>query len=224
MTLPAAPPLDPDRDEARRVLQHELDTGTYQLKESVVSRVWRWFTDLLPDLGGLGPLPGWVTWAVLAVVLVAALAVIAFASRDRWRTGRLDQDVRPGAVLDGERLAAEDYRAAARAALAAGDHGTTVVEGYRALVAGAVERTLVEDRPGSTAHEVAVALAPVFPAETAALTSAAASFDAVRYGRRGAGEGQARAVLDLEGRLRGATPVLDQAGAGSGAAGFRVPR
>lgn len=208
MTVPAEPPLDPDRDEARRLLQHELDTGTYQLQESVVSRVWRWFTDLLPDLGGLGPLPAWVTWTVLAVVLVAVLAVLAFATRDRWRTTRLEQAVRPGAVLEGTRRGTADYRAAARAALAAGDHGTAVVDAYRALAAAAIERTLLEDRPGSTAHEVALGLAPVFPTEAGPLASAADSFDAVRYGARAATQAQAREVLDLEGRLQGTAPVL----------------
>ena len=35
----AGTPLDPHRDEARRLLQEELDSGTYQLQESLVSRV-----------------------------------------------------------------------------------------------------------------------------------------------------------------------------------------
>lgn len=223
MTVLASTPLDPDRDEARRLLQHELDTGTYQLQESLLSRVWRWFTDLLPDLSGLGPLPAWVTWAVLAVVLVAVLAVLAFATRDRWRTGRLDETTRPGAVLEGERRGADHYRAAARTALAAGDHGTAVIEAYRALAAGAIERTLLEDRPGSTAHEVAVGLGPVFPTESTALGAAADSFDAVRYGARTATQAQARAVIDLDARLQDATPLLPGA-SGPGAATFTVPR
>lgn len=223
MTLRAAPPLDPDRDEARRLLQHELDTGAYQLQESIVSRVLRWLTDLLPDLRGLGPMPSWVTWAVLGLVLVAALAVIAFATRDRWRTARLEQPDRSGPVLDGGRLDAGHYRAAAQAALAAGDHGTALVEAYRAIAAGAIERTVLEDRPGSTAHEVAVALRAPFPDQRAELAAAADTFDAVRYGDRPAGRTEARTVLDLEERLRGATPVLGAAASG-GATGFRVPR
>lgn len=222
MILRAEPPLDPDRDEARRLLQHELDTGTYQLQESLVSRVWRWFTDLLPDLTGLGPLPGWVTWALLAAVVVAVLAVLAFATRDRWRTGRLDQTFVPGAVLEGTRRSAADHRAAARSALGSGDHGTAVVEAYRALATAAIERTLLEDRPGSTAHEVALGLAPVFPAEAGPLAAAADSFDAVRYGSRAATRDQAQQVLDLDARLLGLTPVLS--GVHRATPDFTVPR
>lgn len=74
------PPLLPDRDEARQLLQEELARGDYQLQESWVSRAWRWFTDLFSGFGGLGPLPGWVTWALLALVLVAALAVLEVGS------------------------------------------------------------------------------------------------------------------------------------------------
>ena len=204
----AGTPLDPHRDEARRLLQEELDSGTYQLQESLVSRVWRWFTDLLPDLTGLGPMPSWVTWAVLATVIAAALAVVAFATRDRWRTGRLGDPGAPGAVLEGRRRPAAEHRAAARAALASGDDGTALLEAYRAVAASAVERALLEDRAGSTAHEVALALAPVFPAEAGALADAADGFDAVRYGGRPASESRARAVVELDDRLQRTSPVV----------------
>lgn len=232
MARPAGPPasatslsapLDPDRDEARRLLQEELDSGTYQLQESLVSRVWRWFTDLLPDLGTLGPMPPWVTWAVLTGVVVAVLAVLAFAGRDRWRAARLSDPASPGAVLEGRRRPAAEHRASARAALAAGDAGTALLEAYRAVASGAVERALLDDRAGSTAHEIALALAPVFPAEAAALADAADGFDAVRYGGRRASESQARAVVDLEDRLQRTSPAPPTAARPQGPA-FPVPR
>lgn len=200
------PPLDPDRDQARRLLEDELSGGDYRLTESFVARGWRWFTDLLDGLALPGQLPAWATWVVLGVVLVAVLAVLTFATRDRWRQGRLVDRGRPGAVLEGPRRTAAEHREAARRALAAGDHETAVLEGYRAVAAGAFERTLLEDRPGSTAHEVATGLAPAFPAQAAGLLRAADTFDAVRYGGHPADAAQARQVLTVEEQLVAARP------------------
>lgn len=202
------PPLLPDRDEARRLLQEELARGEYQLEESWVSRAWTWFTDLFSGLGGVGPLPGWVTWVLLALVLVAVLAVLAFATRDRWRTGRLTRRKTPGAVLEGPARAASEHRLEAATALEAGDHDRAVLEGYRAVAAGAVERTLLDDRPGRTAHELATGLAPVFPPAREELLAAADAFDAVRYGDQRATAEQARQVVDLDARLHSARPAL----------------
>ncbi|WP_131105345.1 DUF4129 domain-containing protein [Ornithinimicrobium sufpigmenti] len=204
----ARPPLDPDRDEARRLFQDELARGDYQLQESWVSRAWRWFTDLFSGFGGLGPLPGWVTWVLLALVLVAVLAVLAFATRDRWRTARLSGHGAPGAVLEGPARAASEHRQEAAAALGAGDHDRAVLEAYRAVAAGAVERTFLDDRPGRTAHELATGLAPVFPDARDELLTAADAFDAVRYGDHRATAEQARQVVDLDARLDAARPAL----------------
>lgn len=203
--------LDPDRDEARRLLQDELARGDYQLQESWAARAWRWFTDLFSGLGG-GPLPGWVTWALLALVLVAVLAVLAFATRDRWRTGRLARRGGPGAVLEGPTRSAAEHRAEATRALTAGDHDRAVLEAYRAVAVGAVERALLDERPGRTAHELSTGLAPVFPDEADGLRAAADAFDAVRYGDHRASPGQARQVVDLDARLDSARPALAEVG------------
>lgn len=202
------PPLDPDRDQARRLLQDELTRGDYQLQESWVSRAWRWFTDLFSGFGGAGPLPGWVTWVLLALVLVAVLAVLAFATRDRWRTGRLAHRGAAGAVLEGPARAAAEHRAEAAQALTAGDHDRAVLEAYRAVAAGALERTLLDQRPGRTAHELATGLAPVFPELREELLGAADAFDAVRYGDHRATPEQARHVVDLDARVDAARPAL----------------
>lgn len=199
-------PLDPDRDEARRWLQDELDSGDYRLEEPWWLRLWQWVTDRLPDPAALGPLPPWTTWVVLGAVGVAVLAVVLFVTRDRWRTGRLATGGEAGSVLDGARRSAADYRAAARDALAAGRADEAVLEAYRAIAAGAIERTLLDDRPGRTAHEVAQELGQVFDEHATGLGRAGDAFDAVRYGGRSASEEQARAVLDLEAALATARP------------------
>ncbi|KUG59308.1 hypothetical protein AVL62_06410 [Serinicoccus chungangensis] len=206
--LPAPGAVDPDRDEARRWLQEELDSGDYRLEVPWWLRLWRWVTDRLPDPAALGPLPPWTTWVVLAAVVVAVTAVALFVTRDRWRTGRLAPAGRAGAVLDGRRRSAADYRGAARAALEAGRADEAVLEAFRAIAAGATERTLLEDRPGRTAHEVAVELGDVFGAHAEPLHRAGDTFDAVRYGGHHADTDQARAVVQLDADLDAARPEL----------------
>ncbi|WP_298750491.1 DUF4129 domain-containing protein [uncultured Serinicoccus sp.] len=208
LAAPAQGAVDPDRDEARRWLQEELESGDYRLEEPWWLRLWRWVTDRLPDPAALGPLPPWTTWVVLAAVGVAVLAVALFVTRDRWRTGRLAPAGRTGAVLDGRRRSAADYRRAARAALQAGRADEAVLEAYRAIAAGATERTLLEDRPGRTAHEVAVELGHVFARHAEQLRRAGDTFDAVRYGGHRVDTDQARAVVDLDATLDAARPEL----------------
>lgn len=216
-TVLPATPRDPDRDEARRLLERELQGGEYRLQESYLVRAWRWFTDLLPDVSWPAQLPPWATWVVLGVILLAALSVVAFAGRDRWRRARL-ADRRPaGAVLEGTRRSAADYRAAAARALDSGDSTAAVLEGYRAVAATAIERTVLDDRPGSTAHEVAVGLGPAFPAQAPDLLWAADRFDAARYGGRRPTEDEARRLLRLDERLLATAPQLGRPVPASGA-------
>ncbi|WP_151526190.1 DUF4129 domain-containing protein [Serinicoccus kebangsaanensis] len=200
--------LDPDRDEARRWLDDELGSGGYQLQEPWLTRLWRWITDRLPDPPDLGSLPPWSTWLVLGLVLAAVAAVLLFASRDRWRAARLLPPRPDGAVLGGARRSAQEYRDSARSALEAGRLDEAVLEGYRAIAADALERTVLDERPGRTAHEVAGELAPVFPRHGAELRLAGDTFDAVRYGDHPASTAQAEAVLELGDRLRQSRPEL----------------
>ncbi|MFK5634573.1 MULTISPECIES: DUF4129 domain-containing protein [unclassified Ornithinimicrobium] len=215
MLLSVGVPVDPDRDQARAWLEEELARPGYQLRESFVVGAWTWVQDRLPSLGPVGALPAWTTWVVLGVVLGAVLAVLTFAQRDRWRRAALTARS-TGSVLDEEGLRAEDYRTRATAALVAGDHDAALLDGYRAIAAGAVERTLLDDRPGRTAHEVALALEPVFPVDAAPLAAAADRFDAVRYGDGRARPEDARQVLDLGGRLTATRPTLHRAGTAPG--------
>ena len=103
---------------------------------------------------------------------------------------------------------AAEHRTAATRALAAGDADTALLEAYRAIARSAIERTLLDDLPGRTPHEVAVELGPAFPASAAALATAADAFDAVRYGRRAARPESARDVIALDSTLAATRPVL----------------
>ena len=200
------PPLDPTSAQAREWLEAELRKGVYREQPGLLERLADWLGELLGSTVTGAAFPAWtVGLAVLLGLAVVALVVARSVRAERRMTGPR----RPG-VLDGPARTAEEHRAAAHAALASGDADTAVVEGYRALARSAVERTLLDDLPGRTAHEVAVALGPVFPASASSLGSAADAFDAVRYGRRPAGLDTARSVVALEGDLARTRPVLPE--------------
>ncbi|MGL5853258.1 MAG: DUF4129 domain-containing protein, partial [Phycicoccus sp.] len=176
----ADPPLDPTSPEAREWLEEELRKSVYQEQPGLLDRLEDWVLELLTGAGGGPGLPAWTVVIVVVLVLaVVVLIVLRTLRRDRRMTG-----VATSGVLDGPVRSAAEHRDDARRALAAGDAGTAVVEGYRAIARAAVERAVLDDLPGRTAHEVAVALAPAFPSHAAGLAGAADVFDAVRYGRR----------------------------------------
>ena len=201
------PPLDPSSPEARQWVLDELAKGGYTTQPSPVQRFIQSFLYLLGTSPGVADLPPGGVGAVEVVVhAVGALVVL--------RLLRAEPSTRPGrgrrSVVDDEGLSAADYRARARAATADGDWDAVLLDSYRALAASAVERTLLTDLPGRTAHEVAVALATVFPAHASSLTASAAEFDAVRYGHRGTTRALATATAELDSTLQGSRPSLGQ--------------
>lgn len=201
------PPLDPSSPQARQWVLDELAKGGYTTQPSPVSRFLQWLLHLLTSGPGGGLLPGWGVILVVVVVVAVLALVLTRLLRNEPSTGRSRGR---GAVVDDEGLSAADYRARARAATARGDWDAVLLDSYRALAASAVERTLLTDLPGRTAHEVAVALAPVFPSHVASLTASAAEFDAVRYGHRPTTQALATAAADLDTRLQATRPTLRQ--------------
>ena len=197
------PPLDPTSPEARDWLEDELSKGIYRDDRGPLERLIDWINELLSRTGS-GSLPAWmIVLAVVVALAVLALVVARSVQAERRMTGS-----RPDGVLDGPARSAAEHRAAAGRALAAGDHDTAVVESYRAITRSAIERTLLDDLPGRTAHEVSVALGPVFPASAARLAAAADTFDAVLYGRRAAAAEAAQEVAALDSTLAATRPVL----------------
>jgi hypothetical protein len=100
------------------------------------------------------------------------------------------------------------YRSRASDAARQGDWDTVVLDGYRAIVAASVERTVLDELPGRTAHEASLELSRAFPPEGDAVRAAANRFDAVRYGHDRASEQDGRAVLALDERVARARPEL----------------
>ena len=139
---------------------------------------------------------------------------LRYPERARWYLHRLRRDVKLrvshrdhldyyGAVVDDLSVSAGELRARAERALSEGRHEDAVVDGFRALTVRQAERGYVEDLPGATAHEVAVAVGAAHPAHRGRVTGSAAVFDQVRYGDHPATATQVVAVLELDDDLRG---------------------
>jgi hypothetical protein len=193
------PPLVPSPDDARSQLRRELVRPEYhdqQLLDRLLRWVDRWFGRTVDAASGAPPL------SAAAAVLVGVLLVVGIGVLVS-RLRRTPQAAAAGAVLTDEAVTAAELRARARAALAEERYEDAVVEGFRALTVGQVERGRLDDRPGATAHEVAVALAADHPRLADRVGAGAVLFDRVRYGEREATREQALAVLGLDDELTG---------------------
>ncbi|KRE43781.1 DUF4129 domain-containing protein [Knoellia sp. Soil729] len=199
-----APPLDPSRSEGRRLLEDELSKPRYAVEPSLWDRFREWLLGLF-ETSGPG-LPPWVLVVVLLVVaaLIALVAAVLLRPEARARRSRSGRE-----VLDERGVDATAYRDRAHGAAREGDWNTVVLDGYRAIVASAVERTILDAQPGRTAHEASLDLSRAFPSEERGLRVGADRFDAVRYGHDKAGEDEARALLALDERLGRARPRLE---------------
>jgi hypothetical protein len=201
-------PVDPDADEARRWLVDELAKPDYRAAQPtwfdiVSAAIGDWFASL--RFGGVdgGPNLG----ALIVVLAVIAALVVAFLVFGLPRFARKS-------AVDGELFGDADYRdsatirAAAEAAAASGDIDLAILEIFRSTARSLAERTVVSTSPGTTAHDFAVRAGAAFPEFAAALTTAAASFDGVRYLGRPGTRPEYDAMTGLESGLRAARPQL----------------
>lgn len=205
--------LDPDRDQARQWLEGELSKPDYNRAEPLVRQLLDWLLGRLDQLFALLPGSTSLGWVLLALVVATLLVVALFAVRGRRRHGILAQRA-PGAVLEDPSLNAADYRRRAGQAAAAGDWEAVLLDSYRALTAEAAERTLIDDAPALTAHEVQLHLGAFFPAHLDSLRAAARAFDLVRYGDGVATPEAAGQVRDLDVLLSRSRPLAAAAAGG----------
>lgn len=197
-------PVVPDADQARGWLERELADPVYHQQPSILSRLLAWLRDLFAradgaTLGDVGTLL--VVVGVLAVVVVVTFLVTGPVRRSR----RL---ARAGAVLDAdERRSAAELRAAADAAAARGDWAAAVTDRFRAVVRSLEDRTVLDERPGRTAHEAVEAAGLRLPAHAADLRSAGRLFDDVVYGDVVPGPADDAALRELDARLAATRPA-----------------
>jgi hypothetical protein len=208
--LPESPPLDPTVEQARAWLAEELSSPAYADDRSLLDRFGEWLNEQLAGIGGQAPAPGWALPVVLVVLALVVAMVLLVAVRRSPTASRAGAG---GGVLDEPHLTAADYRSRAEAALSRGDATSATADAFRAVAASAAERTLLDDVPARTAHEIGAALSEVFPGEAGEVRGAADLFDRVVYGRVPVDGADARGVLDLEARLRATRPVLAAASA-----------
>lgn len=208
--LPTSPPLDPGVEQARSWLAHELASPAYADDRSLLQRFLDWLQQHLSGAGVQLGAPGWALPVVLVVLALVVVAILLVVVR---RSPTVSRDGAGRGVLDHHVLSADGYRARAESALERGDAAGATADAFRAVAAACAERTLLDDVPGRTAHEIGAALALVFPEERGEVRAAADLFDRVVYGRASVGLDDARSVLDLDSRLRATRPVLTAMGA-----------
>jgi len=207
---PFDPPIDIGRDEAARAARDELSKEIYHRDDpGIIASILQWILERAQELLFTVALhsPGG-SWGLLALVLVLVIAIVVI----RWRLGAVARSAaeRTSAVFTGRARTAAEHRAAAEAALAAGDYDTACRERFRAVVRTLEERTFLDERPGRTADEVARDVAAIAPQVADELAAAARVFDDVCYGGE-PGTAAAHAVIqaadDAVCRLRGRAAV-----------------
>lgn len=196
---------DPDADGARDLLERELSKPEYNAPDNILQRFVDWLFQRLESLLAVVPGSGWLSGllVVLVLAIVAVAAVFATRHRLRDRTRRSAS----GTVLDEVNMSAGDYRARARRAASDHDWDGCLLDSYRALTASAGERTLLDDAPTRTAHEVADRLAVTFAERAADLRWSADAFDRVRYGEISCNQADAERVQDLDLRIESTRPA-----------------
>ncbi len=194
------PPLDPPPDEARSLLRRELLAPEYH-EQNLVQRIIDWLGRQVDSgVSRASDAPPLQTLAVMLVVvlLIAGLGFLVTRAR---RTASAGENQR--AVLTEEDVTSGELRARALAAMADERYDDALVDAFRALALRQVERGRLDDTPGATAHEVALALAAEYPHQRPRVDGSAALFDLVRYGDRPATRDQAAGVLALDDELAG---------------------
>jgi len=196
--------LDPTPPEARNWLKQELLGSHYQ--DPWLNSAIRWILDqlrqLLDSASHLAALSPVITMLVALVVIALLVWVLPRVRREPVVAAS------NGVVLEDLTITPRFYRDLAAQARRDGRYGDAVLDGFRAIAKDMSDRTLLDDAPGRTAHEVALALASSFPDHADRLARAADLFDSVRYGHRHANAEQAGEVQHLDAELVTARPLL----------------
>lgn len=196
--------LDPTPAEARDWLEQELHRSDYQSPwlESAIRWVLDQLRRLLDGAGHVAGLSPLIT-VLVALVVIALLAWVLPKVRRESVVARTG-----GAVLEDLTITARTYRDLAAKAFRDGRYDDAILDGFRAIAKDMSDRTLLDDAPGRTAHEVSLALAQPFPDHADRLVRAADVFDSVRYGHRQASAEQFGEVQHLDAELVRARPAL----------------
>lgn len=203
-------PVDPDAPHATQLLIQELAKPIYRAAQPTAfdrfaKAIQDWFASLKFGTAQASP-----TWAIAVVVaLVVAAIIVAIVIFGVPRLNR--RSARSAVVLAAsDDRAAAQVRASARVAANRGDFSTAVIEMFRAIALGLLERSIVHSTPGTTALTFSALAGKALPEFAPRLESAARVFDSVRYLNR---EGTATqfdelSMLERELSARHVTPEL----------------
>lgn len=205
---PASPP--PGRDDARELLDQELQRGEYQQAEpawfDMVGQAIVDFFERLLNPEGTGQLGA--GGVIVVVLLIAALIVTAFMVWGRPRAVRRSSQSAGDLFGEAEQRSARELRRAAETAARAARYDEAIVLRVRALARDLAARGIVMLPPGATVQAFARRAGMPFPAFTAKLDAAADAFDDVRYLRGPGSEAAYALVRDLDTALSNAQPEM----------------
>lgn len=207
------PPLEPDPEEARKLLRRELSKSEYSSDGNPITDFLRWLARLFATPAthtpGSPTIGFWISIGIGALALCAIAAIVIIVMLRKTRLPVRDAARQPGTLFgENDERSADEIRRSASAALRAGDFALATIEGYRALARSLSERTLVELSPGTTAYRCASDASQVFPDRASDLLAAAREFDRVRYLGKDASEAGARSIGELDARLQKSRPAL----------------
>jgi Domain of unknown function (DUF4129) len=209
LLLLASAVVRPDPGTSRTWVQDELRKPEYHQQSllerllAVLGRFWALVTDQASRAGAFS-----APIAVVLLLLVVGLGVFVVSRIRREPAGGPIPGPVRGTVLGMQQASPDALRARALRALEEGRADDAMVDAVRAVAARMVQRGLLEDLPGLTAHEIAISIGPAFPPHATDLTRAAELFDLVFYGHGQAREVDARSVLTLEDELRRTRPQV----------------
>lgn len=207
----SVPPLTPDGDEARRWAERELADPAYDAAQpTALDRIARAIGDFFESLFSTRLGGDWGPWvSIVAAVVIVLVIVAAFLV---WGVPRATGRARAGAALFGtdEQRSAAELRGDAAGLAAKGEWDAAIMQRFRALARGLIERGAVDTPPGATVHAFARAAGRAFPAHADALEAAAAAFDDVRYLRRPGTEELYRRIAAVDDLVSAARPVLSE--------------
>lgn len=201
-------PVDPDAATAQRWARAELADPVYHQSPSLLQRLLDWLWVQLTQAQHALTTIDARTAALLGaagVLLAVVVALTVAGPVARTRRGRRESvDV----FGDDARSAAE-LRADADAAAAAGDWTAAVLDRFRAILRSLEDRTLLDPRPGRTAHEATEVAGGRLPQHAAELRRAGRLFDDVCYGDTvpGAADHAGLRELDISLQTARAVPV-----------------
>ncbi|EXF26022.1 hypothetical protein BG28_06455 [Nesterenkonia sp. AN1] len=192
--------MQPEPDEARRLLEQELSDPRYQrdatgpLREAA-DRFFAWLDQLSLNLGPLNLPLGPVLLLVLLLVAVILCIVLV--------RPRLQRGADAGELLTSPAgVTAEQLRRRAKSHAQAGRFDEACRELFRAVIRAAEERQELAEQVGRTATEAGTALARAHPGQARQAMHAAELFNYSRYGGGSLNQAAYDTLLALAERLQ----------------------